>query len=138
MQTKVTVAAACLGVAFAITPLFAHHAFTAEFDANQPIKLNGTISKMEWVNPHSWIYLDVKNNDGSVTTWAVEAGAPNAMSRRGWNMNSIKVGTEVVIDGYRAKNGQNIANGKDVTLPDGRKLFVGSTGTGAPVDSEKK
>jgi hypothetical protein len=92
---------------------------------------------VEWVNPHTWIYVDVQNADGSVTKWAVEAGAPNAMFRRGWNKNSIQVGTAVVIDGYRAKNGQSIANGREVTLPDGRKMFVGSTGTGAP-DDEKK
>jgi hypothetical protein len=121
----------------ALTPLLAHHAFTAEFDANQPIVLKGTIATVEWVNPHTWIYVNVQNADGSVTKWAVEAGAPNAMFRRGWNKNSIQVGTAVVIDGYRAKNGQSIANGREVTLPDGRKMFVGSTGTGAP-DDEKK
>jgi hypothetical protein len=137
MQSKIMAIGAFLSVAFAGTPLLAHHAFTAEFDATQPIVLKGTITKMEWINPHSWIYLDVKNNDGSTTNWAVEAGAPNAMFRRGWNMNSIQVGTEVVIDGYRAKNGKNIANGKEVTLPDGKKLFVGSTGTGAPYEEKK-
>lgn len=113
---------------------FAHHAFSAEFDANQPITLRGTVTKMEWINPHSWIYVDVKAPDGTVTNWAVEAGAPNAMFRRGWNKNSIPVGIEIVVDGYRAKNGKNIANGRDVTLPDGKKLFVGSSGTGAPQD----
>ena len=119
---------------FSAPAAFAHHAFSAEFDANQPITLRGTVTKMEWVNPHSWLYVDVKGPDGSVTNWAVEAGAPNAMFRRGWNKNSIPVGIEVVVDGYRAKNGKNIANGRDVTLPDGKKLFVGSSGTGAPAD----
>jgi hypothetical protein len=115
---------------------FAHHAFTAEFDANQPVVLRGVVTKMEWINPHSWIYIDVKQPGGEVINWAVEAGAPNAMFRRGWNKESIPVGIEVVIDGYRAKNGKNIANGRDVTLPDGKKLFVGSSGTGAPSDGK--
>jgi len=118
----------------AVVPLSAHHAFTAEFDASKPVTLRGVVTKMEWVNPHSWIYLDVKKPDGTKESWAVEGGAPNAMFRRGWNKNSIPVGTEVVIEGYRAKNGKNIANGRDVLLPDGKKLFVGSSGTGAPRD----
>jgi hypothetical protein len=116
------------------TPVLAHHAFTAEFDATKPVTLRGTVTKMEWVNPHSWIHLDVKGPDGKVETWAIEAGAPNAMFRRGWNKNSIPVGIEIVVEGYRAKNGKNIANGRDVLLPDGKKLFVGSSGTGAPRD----
>ena len=123
-----------VGVLLARSPTSAHHAFTAEFDANQPVTLRGTVTKMEWVNPHSWIYLDVKKADGTVESWAVEAGAPNAMFRRGWNKNSIPVGIEIVVDGYRAKNGTNTANGRDVLLPDGRKLFVGSSGTGTPLD----
>ncbi len=123
-----------VGLLAAGAPVLAHHAFTAEFDATKPVKLKGTVTKMEWVNPHSWIYVDVKTDDGKVEPWAVEAGAPNAMFRRGWNKNSIPVGIEVVIDGYRAKNGKNIANGRDVLLPDGKKLFVGSSGTGAPRD----
>lgn len=115
-------------------PLSAHHAFTAEFDASKPVTLRGVVTKMEWVNPHSWIHIDVKKPDGTKESWSVEGGAPNAMFRRGWNKNSIPVGTEVVIEGYRAKNGKNIANGRDVLLPDGKKLFVGSSGTGAPRD----
>ena len=112
----------------------AHHAFAAEFDADKPVHLSGTISKVEWINPHVWIHLDVKGPDGETVAWAVEGGAPNAMFRRGWNMESIPVGTEVVIDGYRAKNGSNKANGRDIVLPDGTSLFVGSSGTGAPYD----
>ena len=112
----------------------AHHAFTAEFDGTKPVTLEGVVTRMDWVNPHSWIYIDVTRPDGSVEQWEVEAGAPNAMFRRGWNKNSIPPGTEIVVDGYRAKNGRNIANGRNVTFPDGRKMFVGSSGTGAPRD----
>jgi len=111
---------------------YAHHAFAAEFDADKPVTLRGAITTVEWVNPHIWIHLNVKQPDGSAVEWAVEGGAPNAMFRRGWTMQSITVGTEVVIEGFQAKNGANKANGRNVTLPDGRKLFVGSTGTGAP------
>ena len=123
-------ALAVLGAPAAI----AHHAFTAEFDGTKPVMLQGVVTRMDWVNPHSWIYIDVPQPDGSVQHWEVEAGAPNAMFRRGWNKNSIPVGTEIVVDGYRAKNGKNIANGRNVTFPDGRKMFVGSSGTGAPTD----
>ena len=123
-------ALAVLGAPAAI----AHHAFTAEFDGTKPVMLQGVVTRMDWVNPHSWIYIDVPQPDGSVQQWEVEAGAPNAMFRRGWNKNSIPVGTEIVVDGYRAQNGKNIANGRNVTFPDGRKMFVGSSGTGAPTD----
>jgi hypothetical protein len=114
----------------------AHHAFTAEFDGNQPIVLKGTVTKAEWVNPHSWVYLDVKDDSGQVTNWSIECGAPNALLRRGWNKNDLPVGTVIIVDGYRAKNGSPTANAKDITLPDGRKLFVGSSGTGAPYEKK--
>ena len=115
-------------------PLRAHHSFAAEFDAKKPVKLRGTVTKMEWINPHSWIHVDVKEPNGKVTAWMVEGGAPNALLRRGFTKNSLPVGTEVLIEGYQAKDGSMRANGRDITLPDGKKLFVGSSGTGAPLD----
>ena len=120
--------------ALATTPVVAHHAFSAEFDAKRPVKLQGTVKKMEWINPHSWIHVDVKDAKGKVVTWMVEGGAPNALLRRGFSKNSLAIGTEVSIDGFRSKDGSNRANGRDITLPNGQKLFVGSSGTGAPQD----
>jgi hypothetical protein len=116
--------------------VLAHHAFSAEFDANQPIMLRGTVSKTEWINPHSWIHVDVKAPDGKVQTWAIECGAPNSLIRRGLNKTSIPIGTELVIDGFRAKDGSSTANAKDITFPDGKKFFVGSSGTGAPYEKK--
>jgi hypothetical protein len=110
----------------------AHHAFSAEFDANKPIKLQGVVTKFELINPHSWIYLDVKADDGTVTNWAIELGAPNAMVRRGWRKDSIMEGTELVIEGFLAKNGKAIANGRFVRFKDGKELFVGSSSADAP------
>lgn len=137
-KTMTVVVALWLGALGLGVPLTAHHAFSAEFDANNPVKLKGLVTKIEWINPHSWLYIDVKEGDGKTTGWKVEMGAPNQLLRRGWNKNSLPVGTEVVVEGYRAKNGSNIANGGNVTLADGRKLFVGSSGTGAPYDDDKK
>jgi Family of unknown function (DUF6152) len=113
-------------------PVVAHHSFAAEFDARRPVKLRGTVTKMEWVNPHSWIHIDVKNPDGSISKWMIEAGAPNSLIRRGWNKNSLPPGMEILVEGFQAKDGQLRANGRDVTFPDGSKLFVGSSGIGAP------
>ncbi len=118
--------------------MLGHHAFSAEFDGNRPVSLRGTVVKMEWVNPHSWITMEVKNPNGTVDTWEVEAGAPNAMFRRGFRKDSLVAGTEILIQGFRAKSGKNVANGRDITLPDGRKLFMGSSGTGAPDERPEK
>jgi hypothetical protein len=112
----------------------AHHAFSAEFDANKPVELRGTIVEVEWINPHTWIHIDVKGPDGKTTRWMIEGGTPNTLLRRGITRNSLPEGTEVLVDGYRAKNGTNRANGRDITFPDGRKLFMGSSGIGAPRD----
>jgi len=113
-------------------PLFAHHAFSSEFDANKPVKIKGTVSRIEWINPHAWIHVDVKEADGKITKWMVEGGSPNALIRRGVTTQLLKVGMEVVVDGYQAKDGSTRANGRDITLADGRKLSVSSPGTGAP------
>jgi len=113
-------------------PLGAHHAFSTEFDAKQPITLKGTITRVEWINPHAWIHLDVPRDNGVVEKWMIEAGSPNTLVRRGMTRDSIPPGTEVVVFGYRHRNGSNAANGRDVTLPDGRQLFITSPGTGAP------
>jgi hypothetical protein len=133
-RAPVIAAAAIIVASFASPPVRAHHSFAAEFDANQPITLKGTVTKMEWVNPHTWMHIDVKNPDGTVTKWMIEGGTPNTLVRRGFTKASLLPGTEVTIMGYRAKNGANRANGADMLLPDGRRLFLGSSGTGAPKD----
>ena len=114
----------------------AHHAFAAEFDANKPVKLKGTVTKMEWINPHAWIHIDVTGPDGKVEKWMIEGGTPNTLFRRGFTKNSIVYGTVIVVDGYQSKDGSMKANGRDLTFTDGRKLFLGSTGTGAPKDGK--
>ena len=132
------VAGAAFVLAAAAVPSFAHHSFAAEFDAKKPVKLQGTVTKMEWINPHSWIHIDVKKADGTVEKWMVEGGAPNALLRRGWNKASLPAGTEIVVEGFQAKDGALRANGRDITFPDGRKLFVGSSGIGAPDERPEK
>ncbi len=134
MRTRLfsVVAGAALVIAAAAVPAIAHHSFAAEFDAKRPVKLRGTVTKMEWINPHSWVHIDVKTPDGKVEKWMIEGGAPNALLRRGWNRNSLLPGTEILVEGFQAKDGAMRANGRDITFADGKKLFVGSSGIGAP------
>ena len=115
------------GLLLAAAPAWAHHAFAAEFDAQKPVKLKGTVAKVEFINPHSWIHMDVKDADGKVTRWMVEGGSPNALFRRGVTKDALPQGTEILVDGYQAKDGSNRANGRDITFADGRKLFVGGS-----------
>jgi uncharacterized protein DUF6152 len=122
--------AAVPAILLAAVPVWAHHAFAAEFDASKPIKFRGTVTKMEWINPHAWIHVDVKGDDGKVTSWMIEAAAPNALLRRGWTKASLPAGTEILVEGFQAKDGANRANGSIITFTDGRKLFVGSSGDG--------
>jgi hypothetical protein len=136
MRAKLALAIASVAVLLvtAVAPAWAHHAFAAEFDAKKEVKFKATVTRMEWTNPHVWIHVDVKQPDGSVEKWAIEAGTPNVLYRRGFTKESLLPGTQILVDGYRAKDGTHRANGRDLTLPDGRTLFLGSSGTGAPVE----
>ena len=125
------------GVAlFAVPAVHAHHAFGAEFDPNRPLVLRGPITKVQWVNPHAWIHLEVTNKDGTKENWMVEGGTPNTLLRRGLTKQTLQIGTVIVVDGYQSKDRSLRANGRDVTFADGRKLFLGSSGTGAPKDGK--
>ncbi|HJZ74968.1 MAG TPA: DUF6152 family protein [Vicinamibacterales bacterium] len=122
----------------ASAPLVAHHAFNSEFDADRPVKFRGTVTKMDWVNPHAWIHLAVKKPDGTTEEWMIEAGTPNTLFRRGLTKQSLLPGMEVLVDGYQSKDGSLRANGRDLTLPSGETLFLGASGTGAPYDTPPK
>ena len=130
-------AALVLFLLLAARPALAHHAFAAEFDAKKPVKLKGTVTKMEWINPHAWIHIDVKKPDGTVDEWMIEAGTPNTLLRRGFTKDSLKAGTEVLVDGYQSKDGSLRANGRDITLPNGQTLFLGSSTPDAPYSDKK-
>jgi hypothetical protein len=133
-RTKLSVVIVLAGVLLAALPLWAHHAFQAEFDQEKPVSLKGKVTRMEWINPHAWIHIEVPNPDGTVTNWMIECGSPNIMLRRGFTKESLEFGTELSVQGYRAKNGSNRANGSSVTFRDGRKLFVGGSNPDIPAD----
>jgi hypothetical protein len=120
------------GFLCAAAPVLAHHSFAAEYDRSKPVKFTGTVTKMEWMNPHIYYYVDVKDQTGKVTSYAVEGGTPNSLRRQGWGKDSLKTGDTVTVDGFMAKNGSNHVNGRSVTLPDGRKVFGGSADDGGP------
>ena len=126
MRTNVAVLFAGLAILIAAMPVRAHHAFAAEFDAKKPIKLQGTVAKMEWINPHTWIHIDVKRPNGKVERWMIEGGPPNALYRRGFTRDSLPIGIEIVVEGFQARNGQAVANASNITFTDGRRLFAGS------------
>ncbi|NOX50770.1 MAG: hypothetical protein GXP16_09575 [Gammaproteobacteria bacterium] len=134
MLTKLLTVTALCSVIFGSGSAIAHHAFGAEFDPNRPLVLRGPVTKVEWVNPHAWIHLDHTNEAGEVESWMVEGGTPNTLLRRGLNRKSLLPGTIIVVDGYQSKDRSNRANGRDVTFEDGSKIFLGSSGTGAPKD----
>jgi len=135
MRAPLSVVVVGAGLLLATVPARAHHAFAAEFDANTPVKLEGTITKLELINPHAWIHINVKKSDGTEEEWMVEAGTPNALMRSGFNKDRVKVGMKVVVDGFQSKDRSNRANGRNILLPDGSKLFVGSANSGAPNES---
>lgn len=139
MRTKLIIAVVGLGLALAVaqTPLSAHHAFSAEFDSTKPVTFNGTVTKVEWTNPHVWIHVDVKQPDGTIENWGFEAGTPSVLFRRGFTKEALLPGTAITVDGYRAKDGTKKANGRDLLFADGRKMFLGSSGTGAPYEPPK-
>jgi len=138
MRSRPAIAVAGAILFVAAVPALAHHAFSSEFDVKKPIHFTGVITKVELVNPHAWFHVDVTGPDGKVTSWMIEAGTPNVLLRRGFTKNSVPVGTQVVVDGFQAKDGSSKGSGRDLTLPNGRKLLIGSDGAGAPDGDEKK
>jgi uncharacterized protein DUF6152 len=141
MRNKLVIATTGIFLLLASAPLWAHHAFSAEFDVNRPLTLKGTLSKWEMINPHSWFHLDVKGPDGKVTEWMVEGGSPNTLIRLGVTKYTVKIGTELTIEGYQAKEASNKAVGRNFILPDGTRLFLSLSGAvpgGAPAEEEKK
>ena len=141
MRTRLAIGTALIAGAAVLlcqAPAWAHHAFAAEFDANKPVKfIDAVVTKVQLINPHSWIFVDVKMPDGKVENWGIEAGSPNILMRRGITKDTVKVGQKIRVDGYQSKDGSRRANGRDLTLPDGTQLFLGGSGTGAPYEVQR-
>ena len=137
MRAKLAVLSLCAGLLLPVARLGAHHSFAAEFDIKRPVKLKGTVTRMDWINPHSWIHIDVKGADGKVVAWMVEGGSPNALLRLGFTKAALPPGSEVVVEGFQAKDGSNRAVGQFVAFADGRKLFLGGSAPGAHGDADK-
>lgn len=137
MKRTIALTLAFVGVLSSALPLFGHHAFAAEFDSNKPVKLRGTVVKIEMVNPHAWFHVAVKEADGTTSEWMIEGGSPNALIRHGFTKAAIPIGTEVIFEGYQAKDGSHRANGRDITFPDGKKIFLGSSGPEGPPPDAK-
>jgi len=141
MRTRLSIGAVVIALFLVLlsqSPVWAHHAFAAEFDGNKPIHFpDATVTRVQLINPHSWIHVDVKGPDGKIENWAIEAGSPNILMRRGITKDTVKVGQKIVVDGYQSKDGSKRANGRDLTLPDGTKLFLGGSGTGAPYEVQR-
>jgi hypothetical protein len=137
LRNKLAVLSACAGLFLPVVPVAAHHAFAAEFDINRPVKLRGIVTEMEWVNPHSWIHIDAKGSDGKIVHWMIEGGSPNALLRLGINKSALPLGSEVVVEGFQARDGSNRAVGQFVAFADGRKLFLGGSAPGARGDTDK-
>jgi hypothetical protein len=140
MKRQLLFVFAALGLMLSAVPLWAHHAFAAEFDSKKPVKIRGKVAKVELINPHSWLHVDVANPDGTTTRWMFEAGTPNVLIRRGFTKTSLPLGTEVIVEGFQAKDGSTRANGRDVTFPDGKKIFMGSSNPaeGPPPEATKQ
>ena len=137
MGTKLA-ALLALALSASVLPMSAHHSFAAEYDASKAVRITGVIRKVEWTNPHSYLYIDVKDDHGTLLTWTCEGGAPNALSRRGFRKNDIKIGDTVTIDGYGAKDGSHLMDARRITLTDGRSFYSGSPGDGGPGDPGKE
>ena len=137
MKTKISLGSFLLAVLLTI-PLLAHHSFSAEFDGTKPIQLKGTVTRIDWANPHVYFYIDIKGADGKVENWGCETAGPGGLLRRGWKRDSLKVGDEVTVNGYRAKDGSKLADARHITLPDGRRIFGGTPGDGGPDDPSAK
>ena len=136
-NTALRIVLGLAGLLLAAAPVVAHHAFAAEFDIKKPVKLQGAVTEMEWINPHAWIHVDVKTPDGKLVNWMVEGGSPNVMLRRGFTKNSLLPGTEIIVEGYQAKSGENRANGANITFKDGKRLFLGGSNPDDPTREVK-